>query len=91
MPEFPKALKLSLEKGDYNVQLMNDFLKAHVEAITVDSKINRQQYKTLAEQVTNRLKSMKLENADLYMVRYIENQLCTEGTLLLISIITTFF
>ncbi|XP_034255599.1 uncharacterized protein LOC117653801 [Thrips palmi] len=71
LPEFPKALKGSLERGIYNTRQMNAFLKSHVANISKDRKgqITKAEYKNLSVQVTNRFASMNFAHADTYRLK----------------------
>lgn len=74
LPPFPQKLRSSLEKGVYDSQLMNAFLKEFVEDhkkrpdAPPNTSLKKSEYKELGDKVVNRLKSMNFENADSYVV-----------------------
>lgn len=76
LPQFPKDLNDSILKGlvyvdQTHTKKMNDFLKAHIKAVTKDAYPTRNENKILKSQVINRLKIMKAPNIDTFKVSII--------------------
>lgn len=50
---------------------MNDFLISHIKNVTKDEYCSQEEYRVLKDQVTNRLKTMKVTNIKIYKVKNI--------------------